>query len=280
MKKRSEKEMTDLILGVADKDEKIRAVSIGGSRVFSYIKKDEFQDYDIVYYVTETSHYINNLDFISQFGKRAILQMPVPFAEREFVYLMQFTDGNRIDLSIKDISLQKCTVNLDTDEKVILDKDGVFKGAPPVDQDQYNIQPPSIELYNHCCNEFWWLQLYIVKGILRQELPYAMGMLDIVRKEFNRMIVWEIGPRRNFNVSAGKLGKYIEKYLTQEEWQQFKQTYPSGDYKAVWNSIAVMQNMFRKSATKIANHFGFYYPFNDDKGVRELIKDFSKIGCS
>lgn len=68
--------------------------------------------------------------------------MPAPFCGREFVYLMQFTDGNRIDLSIKDISLQKCTVNLDPDEKVILDKDGFFRDAPPVDQAQYNIQPP------------------------------------------------------------------------------------------------------------------------------------------
>lgn len=88
------------------------------------------------------------------------------------------------------------------------------------------------------------------------------------------MIVWEIGLRQNFNVSAGKLGKYIEKHLTQEEWQQFKQTYPSGDYKAVWHSITVMQDMFRKSATKIADHFGFYYPYDDDKRVCELIETF------
>lgn len=276
MKKRSEKEMMDMILAVADKDERIRAVSIGGSRVFSYIEKDELQDFDIVYYVTEPSPFINNLNFISQFGKRAILQMPAPFGEREYVYLMQFTDGNRIDLSIKAISSQKTKVSLDPDERILLDKDGLFKYAPPVDQTQYNIEPPSRELYEHCCNEFWWLQLYIVKGILRQELSYAMGMLNIVRKEFQKMIVWDIGLRQNFNVSAGKLGKYIEKYLTQKEWQQFKQTYPSCDYKAIRNSITVMQDMFRKSALKIAEHFGFCYPSGDDKGVCKLIKTYKQ----
>lgn len=276
MKKRSEKEMLDLILGVADKDEKIRAVSIGGSRVFSYIGKDEFQDFDIVYYVTETSPFINNLDFISQFGKRAILQMPTPFGSRAFVYLMQFRDGNRIDLSIKAISSQKTKTNLDQDEKIILDKDGVFKDTPLVDQDQYNIVPPSKEQYDKHCNNFWWMQLNITKGLLRKELPYAMGMLNIVRKEFQQMIMWDIGFQQNFNVSAGKLGKYIEKYLTQEEWQKFKQTYPSGDYQAVWNSITVMQDMFRHSAVKIARHFGFCYPHDDDKGVCELINTFNQ----
>ena len=274
MKKRSNKEIMDLILRVADRDENIRAVSIGGSRVFSYIEKDEFQDFDTVYYVTEPSLFINNLDFISQFGERAILQTPTPISEREFVYLMQFTDGNRIDLSVKDIS--KTKANVDPDEKIILDKDALFTNTPPVDQDQYNIQPPSKELYDHCCNEFWWLQLYVVKGILRQELPYAMGMLNIVRKEFNQMIIWDVGLRQNFKVSAGKLGKHIEKYLAKEEWQQFKQTYPSSDYKAIRNSITVMQDMFRYSATKIADHFSFCYPYDDDKGVCELIKTFEE----
>lgn len=57
---RSEKEMYDLILDIAKRDERIRAVYMNGSRANPNIKKDIFQDYDIVYVVTETKTFIED----------------------------------------------------------------------------------------------------------------------------------------------------------------------------------------------------------------------------
>lgn len=51
---RTEKEMYDLILDIAQKDERIRAVYMNGSRTNTNVQIDIFQDYDIVYIVTET----------------------------------------------------------------------------------------------------------------------------------------------------------------------------------------------------------------------------------
>ena len=51
---RTEKEMMDLILGVAKKDERIRAVYMNGSRTNPNAARDILQDYDIVYVVEET----------------------------------------------------------------------------------------------------------------------------------------------------------------------------------------------------------------------------------
>ena len=48
---RSEKDMIDLIIGVARANDRIRAVYMNGSRANPNIKKDIFQDYDIVYVV-------------------------------------------------------------------------------------------------------------------------------------------------------------------------------------------------------------------------------------
>ena len=52
---RTEKEMFELILGVAKRDERVRAVYMNGSRANPNVKKDLFQDYDIVYAVMETA---------------------------------------------------------------------------------------------------------------------------------------------------------------------------------------------------------------------------------
>ena len=50
---RSECEMLDLIINTARRDERVRAVIMNGSKVNPNAPKDFFQDYDVVYVVTE-----------------------------------------------------------------------------------------------------------------------------------------------------------------------------------------------------------------------------------
>ena len=54
---RSEEEMMHLILQVAKDDERVRAVYLNGSRTNHNAPKDRFQDYDVVYVVTDTKPY-------------------------------------------------------------------------------------------------------------------------------------------------------------------------------------------------------------------------------
>ena len=73
---RSEEEMMTLILDVAKADKRIRAVLLNGSRANPDIKKDTFQDFDIVYIVNELSTFLDDPGWIDIFGERLILQMP------------------------------------------------------------------------------------------------------------------------------------------------------------------------------------------------------------
>ena len=50
---RTEQEMMDLILTFAEKDERIKVVGMEGSRTNVHVPKDEFQDYDVTYVVTD-----------------------------------------------------------------------------------------------------------------------------------------------------------------------------------------------------------------------------------
>src|SRR5512147_1261367 len=102
---RSETEMLDLILKIAEENDDIRAVIMNGSRTNPNAKKDPFKDFDIVYVVQDVEPYRRNHNFISQFGELMILQTPEDMADPppendgHYAYLMQFLDGNRIDLS-------------------------------------------------------------------------------------------------------------------------------------------------------------------------------------
>jgi Streptomycin adenylyltransferase len=76
LNRRDEKIMINLILRMANDDERIRAVIINGSRTVPSSKKDIFQDYDIVYLVTDVESYVYDQNWINRFGKILIMQEP------------------------------------------------------------------------------------------------------------------------------------------------------------------------------------------------------------
>ena len=68
-KMRSEKEMFDLFLSFARNDERIRVVGMEGSRTNINIPKDDYQDYDISYIVTDMDSFIKTTIGLMYSGK-------------------------------------------------------------------------------------------------------------------------------------------------------------------------------------------------------------------
>lgn len=107
---RSEQEMLQLILDFTSREDNIRAVLMNGSRANPNAPRDPFQDFDILCLVRDLSPYVRNPDIPPTFGKIMILQLPDDMIEPpsdpdgHYTYLMQFTDGNRIDLSFHLLS--------------------------------------------------------------------------------------------------------------------------------------------------------------------------------
>lgn len=73
---RSEQQMYDLILNFAKSEERIRAVTLEGSRTNRNIPADEFQDYDITFFVTDMDGFTADDAWLDVFGERQILQKP------------------------------------------------------------------------------------------------------------------------------------------------------------------------------------------------------------
>jgi aminoglycoside 6-adenylyltransferase len=270
---RTEQQMLDLILETARCDDRIRAVIMNGSRANSNAPRDFFQDFDIVYLVTEVGPFVKNPEWIKRFGEMMILQMPEdmqdppPEDKGYFVYLMQFADGNRIDLGIHSLS-QLNEVRNDSLSILLLDKDGIVGPFPPASENDYLPKPPTAKSFADCCNEFWWVSPYVAKGLWRQEILYAKTTLDeYVRAQLMRMLVWHIGIRTDFQISPGKQGKYFQGYLEPELWDMLLKTYADAGYENTWESLFTMCDLFRKVAVPIAGHFGFVYPFDDDRRV-------------
>jgi aminoglycoside 6-adenylyltransferase len=287
---RTEREMLDLILETARRDERIRAVIMNGSRVNPNAPRDCFQDFDIVYLVTVLTPFKKNYEWIKRFGELMILQMPEDMGEPPprgddcFVYLMQFTDGNRIDLGIFPLTHLE-EIRKDSLSLLLLDKDGVIEPLPPASESDYLPKPPGAKAFSDCCNEFWWVCPYVAKGLWRGEILYAKFMLDqVVREELMRMLRWHIGVKTEFAVNPGKFGKYFQKHLEPELWDMLQRTYTDASYNHTWDALFTMCNLFRQVALPIGEHFGYDYPLEDDKRVfahlehvRDLPKDSKEM---
>lgn len=270
---RSEQTMLDLIINTAQHDERIRAVIMNGSRTNPNARRDIFQDFDIVYIVTEVNSFKADPTWINRFGELMILQMPEamqdppPQNNGSFIYLMQLIDGNRIDLGL--FPLAKCSeLEKDSLSLLLLDKDGIIEPFAPSSESDYLPRPPTAKLFADCCNEFWWMGPYVAKGLWREEIIYAKSMFDQpIREQLMKMLTWYVGVKTEFARSPGKLGKHFKQFLEPELWAMLEQSYADASYENTWAALFTTCQLFRVTAMHVAEHLGFDYPSDDDKKV-------------
>jgi aminoglycoside 6-adenylyltransferase len=270
---RSEQEILELILNTAKNDDRIRAVIMHGSRTNPNAARDIFQDFDILYLVTEIAPFTDDHTWIHRFGELMILQMPEsmqeppPQNDGSFAYLMQFTDGNRIDLTLLPVARFN---QLETDSLslLLLDKDGLLQPFAAPSESDYLPRPPTTQAFSDCCNEFLWVCPGVAKGLWREEILYAKHIFDrFAREQLMKMLTWYVGMKTEFAHSPGKFGKHLKQYLEPELWEMLEKTYSDASYDAMWEALFTMCNLFRITATRVAEHLGFAYPYSDDKKV-------------
>ncbi len=288
---RTEREMMDLILSTGQEDGRIRAVIMTGSRVNPEAQHDIFEDFDVVYLVTDVASFKADREWHKRFGEIMVMQLPEemqdPPAENNdgHVYLMQFMDGNRIDLGIYPLS-KAVEIAADSLSVVLLDKDRLIPELPPPTEKGYWPKPPTAKQFADCCNEFWWCAPYVAKGLWREQMTYARGMLDgALRDQLMKVIGWYMVtcPTCTHH-NPGFLGKNLKQALPPMVYGTLMQTYSGPDYAQTWESLDCMLALFRSAAIPVAERLGFEYPHGDDervsahlRHVRLLAKDAKEI---
>ncbi len=280
---RGEREMMDLILGTAQADERIRAVILNGSRANPNAKRDIFQDYDIVYVVTEMAPFVHNLTWIQRFGETMVMQLPTEMGEDRdrppvnYTYLMQFMDGNRIDLTFFPLAHLHEMVR-DSLSVLLLDKDGSIDPFPAPDEGDYLPQPPTAQQFFERCNEFWWVSPYVAKALWRDEILYAKQLLDgTLREQLMACLVWYVGIKTGFTTSTGKAGKSFRRYLDPAQWELLLRSYSDADYERTWEALLAMGELFHVVGVAIADFYGFEYPRGDDERVTAHLHHVRKL---
>jgi len=276
---RSEKKMYKLIRNFARNDERIRGAVLNGSRANPNVEKDIFQDYDIVYLVTDVNYFKNEEYIINHFGEVLLMQKPEEITlipsenDGRYVYLIQFKDGNRIDMQFRNIDKIEEVVS-DSLTEVLIDKDNLISGIEEPSEKSYYIKESTEKYYRDCCNEFFFgIGSHIPKTIWRRELPLLKNLVNIVlRKPLVQMLKWHIGIKNDFRISVGKGWKNLEKYLEPPIWEEYKRTYSDYKYENIWESLFVFYDLFCEVAKIIAEKKNYKYPKKEAHNALKFLK--------
>ena len=265
---RSETEMLNLILQTA-KTIQVEAVALSGSRANPKALKDEFQDYDVVYVVDDLDNLTKDLSWLEQFGK-SIIEQEVALDHRR-LYLMLFEDGNRIDLTLCSKEYIKEWVDSEADYTVLKDDKGLFESYPPSPK-RYWTNPASETDFEKSCNEFWWVSAYVVKGICRNQIIYAIDHLyGICQQEFLKILAWQVASDKG-TVNVGKNYKYLFNYLPAEKEKDFSNILDFSSLDKITQSLFATMQLFHQEAQNLAQKMGFDY----DKEVAEKMMRYAE----
>ncbi|MFD2118029.1 aminoglycoside 6-adenylyltransferase [Paenibacillus yanchengensis] len=270
---RSEQEIMQMLLQFAQSEQRIRLVTLEGSRTNKQITKDGWQDYDVSFFVTDLVSFQQDDDWLHPFGERLMMQKPedmelfLPELGNWFSYLIIFADGVKLDLTLIPLDeVDRYFAESDGLVEVLLDKDNLIRQPIVATDQQYWIKPPTARQFDDCCNEFWFVSTYVVKGLARGELLFAIDHLhEIARPNLLRMIGWHIGCERGFTFSIGKNYKFIDQFMQKEDWNLLLTTYENGTIEQVWQSLFTCYELFRQYSLVVATDFNYPYPNYDSK---------------
>lgn len=273
------------VFQIAENDDRIRAVLLNGSRANPNIEPDKYQDYDLLFVVSDFETFLEDKRWILQFGKPILQQLPDEMLlgsdtddkKVTFTILTFFEEGYRIDLTFFPVEKIETDYLHDSLTVVWVDKDGLFATFPKASDKGYFVLKPDQRAFQEVCNEFWWTITNVAKGLKRSEIIYAKEMMEnAVRPVFLQMIYWEIGFKNNFQISVGKSGKFISKLTSDTLYAKILKTYSDADIKNNWNALFLMVSIFETIQNQLAKKMYFYLNAEESANSKRYIENLYK----
>ncbi|MCH4886233.1 aminoglycoside adenylyltransferase [Acidaminobacter sp. JC074] len=280
---RTDNDMLEMILSYAENDERVRAVTLNGSRASQTALKDKYSDFDIVYFVEDVRDFTKEKSWIEVFGDILIVQYsmdwyshPYDYSSRElFIYLIQFADGHRIDLSLVDLSKMDEFLQKSKEPTcVLLNKDNFKELNDTFDESKFHVKEPTEFEFNNTSNEFRWMSIYITKGLCRRQIYYAKYAYDVLLMEmFMKMIRWKIGIDHDFKITLGSFNKYFNRYLSQEEMNKIHNIFPNGSYEDIWDKLFFIYDFFHELEKEVREYYSYSVDEKEVIRVRKYLQE-------
>jgi len=276
-------DLYDKVIDFAKNNSHIRLVEMNGSRVNPKIEPDDFQDFDMVFYVDDYKTFMSHdHDFIDRFGEILIMQtkddqVPEQGYEKDwYIYLIQFLDGTRLDLTIMGIDDFDPSFEEDSLSKIVLDKDNHHRDHSP-NESTYYVTQPTKKKFSMTVNEFYWLCPYVGKGLARNHIFYALKHLDIIRNQLEYMIDWWVGMNYDYQISVGKGKHRYDRFLPKKWFDTYKKSYVRANIDDIWTTLFQVIDLFDVIALDIQKEFLFDYDTFMKPKMIDFLKEHYKV---
>ncbi len=284
---RSEKEIIDSVLALAERDDGVRAVI----RTDLLPVRKYLHSCNFIFVVSDIRRYNGDV-FRSGLGERILLfradrRYPEMFPGTK-AHLMVFGDGATIVIQAMDRDgfLERYSGGHeqqdvwigDTYQK-LLDKDGLLSLDDRLEERQTLFsEVPTQETFMDACDEFWWVMKTLAEYTLRRELPAAMYYLNVsVRGLLNRMLRWHIRLRFGKPVDMGILDSRLEALLEENLFQLYRATYPDADYAHIWIAFNAAAKLWSRAGNLVAERCGFEYPRETEESMLAFIQNLGNL---
>ncbi|HCQ8731875.1 TPA: aminoglycoside 6-adenylyltransferase, partial [Enterococcus faecalis] len=178
---------------------------------------------------------------------------------KRYSYLIQFVDGNRIDMSFYELDYLEEYLKSDSLTKLICDKTNRIKEEMVPSDADYLLRSPSSEVVKECIKEFWWQFLNTLKSVARNNYLLAQKYLNYTREQLIQMLTWQVALDNGFDKNYGKEFTTITNFLSPENLNLLQQTFNTTDFESMISSLKIMKTLEVKVEKILADRMSFDY---------------------
>ncbi|MBN2796132.1 MAG: aminoglycoside 6-adenylyltransferase [Clostridia bacterium] len=280
---RTTDEMMGLIIKIGEEDDRIHGIVLEGSRANPKGHVDAYSDYDIVYFVQHIKSFTLDAQWTKSFGDILIMQKPDDWhnhlydydSNEPFTYLMQFTDGNRIDLILVDIHNPKDYYLSKEPRKILLNKGNYLplKSSDTFNA-SFNTSECTLKAFSDVSNEFRWLCLYVSKGLLRHQILYAKSIYEgILMPQYLQMIKWYYQEKSTQKINFGSFDKYLTQYMNDAQKKILMDSFPNGEVLDIWEKLFYIYDAFHVLSNTLAVDKSFPVMNEEIISVKQYLTD-------
>jgi aminoglycoside 6-adenylyltransferase len=271
------------LIRLGEAHDEVRAVILTSSRANGSC--DLLSDYDVEFYVTDPSCFIDHHDWYETFGP-ILVMLALPRDDGPgCTRLVQYQDGSRIDFQVIGVeelhqicAAPKLTKGLDIGYVVLLDKDGIAASLRPPTLRAFVPEPPSAAHFADAANDFWWMSTYVAKSLWRGEALASASWLDHLRRvNLVPMLNWSVEMERDWSWPTGLYGKGLGKTLGPETRQEIIAACKGGGINELWAALFATTSLFRTTALQVGETLGYQYPHDLDARVTAYLRTISML---
>ena len=91
-------------------------------------------------------------------------------------------------------------------------------------------------------------------------MTYVQDMVNhVVRPQLTKILSWKVGLATDWSAAVGKSGKYMHRFLSAEDWQEYLSTWFSCDGNEAWEASLRMCVLFDRAAREVGEGLGYEY---------------------